>query len=241
MLSMLPEHAMRILRLYKNMFQRMCYNFPLEGDILRAFLRCLVEAACLASPTDLNEQFNALTPAFGRSFRELFAESGFLEGGIAVLCHQLLEYPLPNNLLPPPPQQLKPTADGGSENGVVKVESDKQKSWWDVLEIILSTRETESRFTLKAPVASSDFGYWNRQPPKSWSENKFEYAIVAADVLSLVLSLLKKLEQTVALDGTVLARGLYQYILASQVSEALNGFILNLWGAEHIFLTIAFC
>ncbi len=217
-LHLLPEQMMQILRHYKNTFQRLCCNFPYEGDILRAFLRCFVHATSTALPSDPSERYSHLQPSFHQAFQDLFSQEGFLENGVLIICKQLLEHPMPRWLLPPPPPSIKHDEKSTIDDSVVKVESDRLQSWWDVLEVLLASKGTESIYVFEPPIGSGDFGYWGNRNPAKWNENKFEYAIVAADVLSLCLSLLKKLDSCGSLGGMVLARGLHQLTLASQAS-----------------------
>lgn len=222
-LQVLPEQVMRILRHYKNTFKRLCFNFPFEGDILRAFLRCFVHATSLSLPSDPSERYSELKPSFRRTFQDLFSEEGFLENGILILSKQLLEHPMPSSLLPPLPQALEQIEVGTYDGNIVRVESDKLQTWWDVLDVLLSTREQDCHYTFEPPVGSRDFAYWGSRTPTKWNENKYEYAIVAADVLSLCLSLLKKLDRNNDLNGITLARGLHQLTLTSQASTRLTG------------------
>jgi hypothetical protein len=214
--SELAIGVLEIAAVYKSLVQRLCYEFPSEGDILRWFMRCFVQAASLAQPIH-PERHDILSNQRSR-LQRIFSENRFVENGILMLCQQLWENPLPRDLLPSLPESLK---DVGTnvESSVVSFEKDQRQSWWDVLDYVQGLKAQESRFIFNAPMGSNDFGYWSNKSPKKWNENKFEYTIVAADILSLGLSLLKRLNCFEMLDRSSIARGLFKCACAAQVSN----------------------
>jgi hypothetical protein len=173
-----------------------------------------LQAASLAQSINVDERHDLLAN-HSSQLKEIFAEAGFVENGILMLCQQLMENPLPRDLLPSVPPTLK-DSETRIDSGVVSVEKDKGQSWWDVLDQLLTIKDG-SRFVFDAPVGSNDFGFWGNKSPKKWNENKFEYSIVAMEVLSLGLSLLKRLGRFEMLGGSLIARGLYKCTVASQV------------------------
>jgi hypothetical protein len=215
--------SLEIMGLHKGIVQRLCYNFPTEADVLRCFMRCFVQALSLAQPVNVNERHDMLsTDSF--KLKQIFSDAEFIENGILLLCQQLWENPLSRDLLPSLPPTLK---DSGTsvESSVVSIEKDQRQSWWDVLDSILAIKAGDSRYSFNAPVGSNDFGYWGNKSHKKWSENKFEYSIVATDILSLGLSLLKRLNRFEMLDGSSIARGLFNCTFAAQVSCFDNMFL----------------
>lgn len=215
----LPEHAFQILGHYKNTFHRLCSNFPVDADVLRAFLRCVVSATTMAM---------SVVP----SFSHLFSRLGFFEGGFWGLCRQLVEHPLPVPLLSQVPASLKspPSPDkNGDWHGIVKVElpvhdyneSDhkrQQQTWWEVLKAHMKTRKVAADYAFSPPIGSN---VWLPvlSDDDRWSETTYEYAIVAADILGLSLTLIVKLHcwDEEKLDFLSLCRGLRQHVLAAKV------------------------
>eukprot|EP00934_Nitzschia_sp_Nitz4_P001221 Nitzschia sp. Nitz4//scaffold104_size75438//19509//26698//NITZ4_005654-RA/size75438-processed-gene-0.27-mRNA-1//1//CDS//3329532380//1221//frame0 len=209
----LSRRVIRILSCYLPVFKRLCCNFPSEADVLRAFVRCLEQAVCIDRPADLDKRNGGLSLSSEESFKDLFKHYGFLDNGLLMVCQHLMEYPLPRDLLPPLPQSLQ-EKEPPSKTGVVKVQSDNSRTWWDVLDALLETKQAS--FSFRAPIGSNDFGYWGQQAPGRWNENHFEYAIAAASILRMGLSVLKKLNLFDRVRGKFLAAGVYEYTLASQ-------------------------
>lgn len=208
--------VLEVLGLYKGIIRRLCCNFPSEADVLRCCMRCFVQAASIAQPAAVDERYGILSNHTTR-LKELFSESGFIENGILMLCQHLWEHPLSRDLLPSLPHVLIQSGTE-KESSIVSIESDKQQSWWDVLDSILVIKGVESKYSFRSPIGTNDFGYWGSKTPKKWDENKFEYSIVAADILSLGLSLLKRLDRFDVLEGSSIARGLFKCAFASHVS-----------------------
>ena len=217
--SGLAIQSLEVMGLYKGIVRRLCYNFPTEADVLRCFMRCFVQAASLTQSVNVNEK-SVLLSTHSARLKELFSEFGFVENGILILCQQLWENPLSRDLLPSLPPTLSDTGTS-VESSVVSIQKDDQKqSWWDVLDSLLSIKGGDSRFIFNAPVGRNDVGYWGNKAPPKWNENKFEYSIVATDILSLGLSLLKRLDRFELLDGSSIARGLFNCAYAAQAVES---------------------
>jgi len=211
----LAIQATETMALYKTTICRLCYNFPVEADVLRWFLRGFLQASSLSQPVDRSLQHSLLSEHSSK-VKSIIAESALIDSGIAMLCQQLWENPLPRDLLLQLPAELRKSPPGGPKSKFVQVEMETERSWWDVLDTLLVGKGTKSQFTFDAPVGNSDF--WGTKKNKKWDEDKFEYAIVASDVLSLSTSLLKRLNRLDALDSSSLACGLYHCTFAAQVS-----------------------
>ncbi|KAL3932469.1 MAG: hypothetical protein SGBAC_010840 [Bacillariaceae sp.] len=225
----LSIRATETLVLYKMTIQRLCYNFPVEADVLRWFMRGFVQASSLSQSVDRSLE-HSLLAEHSSKVKSIIADSGLVDTGIAMLCQQLWENPLPRDLLLQLPTELRKSPQVGPKSSVVNVETKTERSWWDVLDtILMGKNRSMSQFTFDAPVGNSDF--WNTQKKKKWDEDKFEYAIVAMDVLSLGTSLLKRLNRLDAIDGCSLACGLYHCTFASQTLgirfEETQGFSSN--------------
>jgi hypothetical protein len=227
----IPEQALRILGHYKNTFQRLCLNFPFEADVLRAYLRCLVQTTFVAMSSDPSQHFditNISNSGASPSFPHAFAHVGFFECGLLVLCRHLLEHPLPGSLLPQVPPSLEsppPTKNSGDWGDIVKLESSdyhhqqqEQHTWWDVLKVLLKNTKNDGEFRFAPPIGSNDWFGPSFSEDDKWSENTFEYAIVAADILGLSLTLMQKLRLWEDhLDFPLVCRGIHKYLLATKV------------------------
>jgi len=210
----LSIQATETLVLYKTTIQRLCYNFPVEADVLRWFMRVFVQASSLSQSVDRSLQ-HSLLAEHSSKVKSIIAGSGLVDTGIAMLCQQLWENPLPRDLLLQIPTELRKSPQVGPKSSVVNVEAETERSWWDVLDtILMGNNRSTSQFTFDAPVGNSDF--WGTKKNKKWDEDKFEYAIVAMDVLFLGTSLLKRLNRLDAVDSGSLACGLYHCTFAAQ-------------------------
>ena len=230
----LPNHAIKILGFYKNTFHRLCSKFPIEADVLRAFLRCLVQAAIVAMCHDSTQPRDAL-PSLTSSkssilaVHQVLADFGFLDSTLLVLYRQLLDHPLPPSLLPQVPVPLESPHSAKKNvawNRVVKVVSSNdfhhmkrdQPTWWDILNAFLKNSKISSEHSFAPPVSSDEWFAPQFSEEDRWSETTFEYAIVAADILGLILTLLRKLHGwDYGLDIRLVCRGVYQYALATKV------------------------
>lgn len=213
----LSVHASETLVLYKTIIQRLCYNFPAEADVLRCFMRCLIQALSLSQSFAISDRHDLLAEHKNK-LKEIFSRAGLVENGILMLSQQLWENPLPRDLLPQLPPELERRQKPGFDASVVSVEKESQRSWWDVLDGLLIAKGNNAVHTFDAPVGQSDF--WGTNRSKGWDENKFEYGAVAMDTLSLALSLLKRLNYMESLDSASLARGLYICSFAAQTVGA---------------------
>ena len=228
----LPDHAIKILGYYKNTCHRLCLNFPFEADVLRAFLRCLVQAVFVAlwngsnQPRDALESFNVSSIP---SFHDVFADLGFFDSTLLVLYRQLLEHPLPPSLLPEVPVSLEspPSATkSGDWNSVVKLVSSNdyhdrkrdRQSWWDVLNVMLKDSKSLTEHSFAPPSLSKEWLGPQISKADNWTESTFEYAIVVADILGLILTLLRNVRGwDYSLDILLVCRGVRQYALATKV------------------------
>ncbi|CAJ1964991.1 unnamed protein product [Cylindrotheca closterium] len=224
----LAIQAAETMALYKMTIRRLCYNFPVEADVLRCFMRGFVQALSISQSGDPSLQ-HSLLAEHSSKVKSIIAASGLVDTGIAMLCQQLWENPLPRDLLLQIPTPLKKSSVR-PKSSVVNVETETERSWWDVLDtILLGKNMSTSQFTFNAPVGNSDF--WGTKNDKKWNEDKFEYAIVAMDVLSLGTSLLKRLNRLDAIDSGSLACGLYHCAFAAQTlgirMEEIQGLVSN--------------
>jgi hypothetical protein len=211
----LSIHASDTLALYREIIKRLCYNFPSEADVLRWFMRCFVQASSLAQPIDVSERHDLLAEHSSK-LKQRFAEMSLIENGVLMLCQQLWENPLPRDLLLQVPSELlSHTQTSGLDLTVVSIEKESLRSWWDVLNQILLSKG-KGHCIFDAPIGQSDF--WGTKSNRKWDENKFEYGIVAMDILSLGISLLKRLNRFELIDISSIARGLYHCSFAAQVS-----------------------
>jgi hypothetical protein len=212
----LSIQATKTMALYNEVVRRLCYNFPAEADVLRWFMRCFLQALSLAQSVDGNERLDLLAEHSSK-LKRIFAETRLIDNGILMLCQQLWENPLPRDLLLQLPAELQKSQQTGPESRVVCVEKEAQRSWWDVLDGMLMAGDKSKRYSFDAPIGQSDF--WGTKSKKKWDENKFEYGVVAMDILSLGTSLLKRLNRLDLIDSSSIARGLYHCSFAAQVSQ----------------------
>jgi hypothetical protein len=137
-----------------------------------------------------------------------------------MLTMHLAENPLPLTLLNPLPPSIM-DASQPLESNVVSVSSDQQQSWWDVLDRLLEKTTDDTALLFQPPVAHSDFRRWRTNvSDKPWRGLKFDYSIVAADVVTLGLSLLKRTQSFALVDGASMARGICRCADAAQSIES---------------------
>lgn len=215
----LAIQATETVAMYKEIILRLCYNFPAEADVLRWFMRCFVQALSLAQSVDHNERHDLLAEHTSK-LKRIFTKTKLIDNGILMLCQQLWENPLPQELLLQLPTELLPSEKGGLESRVVLLEKAARQSWWDVLDRMLMARDNSMLHSFEAPIGQSDF--WGTKNNKKWDENRFEYGIVAMDILSLGTSLLKRLNRLELVDGSSIARGVYHCSFAAQVSNKIG-------------------
>eukprot|EP00980_Cylindrotheca_fusiformis_P005425 scaffold1157_cov122-Cylindrotheca_fusiformis.AAC.17 len=220
----LSVQATETALLYKDIILRLCYNFPSEADILRWFMRCFIQALSLAQSVD-SDQCHNLLAEHSSKLKQLFTETKLLDSGILMLCQQLWENPLSQELLLQLPAELQPSEHSVQESRVVRVEKEAYRSWWDVLDRMLLARDSRKDYCFDAPIGQSDF--WGAKSNKKWDENRFEYGTVAMDVLWLGTSLLKRLNRLELIDSFSLARGIYHCSFAAQVSISQSGSVLS--------------
>jgi hypothetical protein len=207
-------NCIEIIATYRPTIDRLCYNFPVQADFLRCFLKALNLVFSFAKPIKKRFQGNTINNS-GPNFKEIISRAGFLENGIIMLLEQLSENPLPRDMLPERmPKELKESTGLAVSSNIVSVEKDNSSTWWDVLQQILTTRHGDggtSKFL--APTGDQVFN-----PARSWNVDTFEYSIVASDILCLGLNLLKRMERTELLNGSDLARGrgLFRTFLAAK-------------------------
>ena len=220
-MSIVALDFLRTLVLYKRVVERLSHNFPAEVDVLRWFLRCFVQAVSLAQPINSHDRHELLN-SNGSQAKHIFSGSRLLENGIAMLCQQLWENPMPKELLPTLPQSLEEN-ESKPRSQVVAVEKNTRQTWWDVLDPILVSHAAESEYDFNAPALRNDFGYYGgKQNYNRWTEQKFEYSIAAMDVLSLGITLLKRMDRYDLIDSVSAARGLFKCAFAAEVG---NGWI----------------
>jgi hypothetical protein len=201
-----------VIGTYQTTIHRLCYNFPVQADFLRWFLKALVSASSVVKPLKKKIQINKLDHN-----EELISRAQFLDNGIVMLLEQLSENPLPRDMFPERmPRELKnPHASVGSN--IVNVEKDDSATWWDVLQNILTSRQDNSQTcTFPAPMIDQVLIPTYSQ---KWSEDTFEYSIVAADTLCLGLQLLKRTERPDLFSGSSLACGLFRCAFAAKTVD----------------------
>jgi hypothetical protein len=210
MASSFASNSIEIIGTYEATIHRMCYNFPVQADFLRWFLKALVVASSVVTPLKRKIQINKIK----HNTKELISRAKFLENGIVMLLEQLLENPLPRDMLHAGmPRELKnPRASVGTN--IVNVEKDDSATWWDVLQNILTSRQDGSQ-TCKFPAPVSDNVFIPTYLQK-WSEDTFEYSIIAADTLCLGLQLIKRAERSDLFSGSSLASGLFRCSFAAK-------------------------
>jgi len=200
-----------IIGAYETTIQRLCYSFPVQADFLRWFLKALVSASSVAKPLKKKIHLDRL----GREMKEIISPVRFLDNGIVMLLEQLSEYPLPRDMLPDHiPRELRNSEDSGGSQ-IVSIEKDYSATWWDVLKTILTARVDADRVSNIFPPP---MGHQVLMPmhAEKWSEDTFEYSIVAVDTLSLGLQLLKRTERSDLFKGSSLPRGLLRCIFAAK-------------------------
>jgi hypothetical protein len=218
--------ALQTIKRYNGIIQRLCYNFPSDGDVLRLFMTCLLQASSLSQPVASADN-RPLVPGQGSEFERIFAEGNFLKNGIIMLCVQLSENPLPQELLAPLPYGLRENSKVIASNIVNISASDDKGSWWNVLDKLLATKHNQ--FSFSAPVEQSGYGSWGVDTAnKQWGELKFEYAIVAIDILTLGLSLMKRSDSMEMIEIISFARGLCHCASAATVSCSLSSENMNI-------------
>ena len=205
-------NCIEIIATYRPTIDRLCYNFPVQADFLRCFLKALNLIFSFAKPIKKRYQGNTIHNS-GPDFKEIISGRGFLENGIIMLLEQLSENPLPRDMQPERmPKELKESTGQAVRSNIVSVEKDNSSTWWDVLQQILTTTHGDcSTNKFLAPTGDQVFN-----PARSWNEDTFEYSIVASDILWLGLNLLKRMERTDLLNGSDLARGLFRTVLAAK-------------------------
>jgi len=198
---------------YQSTIYRLCYNFPVQADFLRWFLKALVVASSIVKPLKKKIQIHKIN----HDKKELISCTGLLENGIVMLLEQLSENPLPNDMFPERiPKELK-SRQGSFGSNIVHVERDDSATWWDVLQEILTSRQdTSQAYFFPAPISVEVF-----VPTKlrKWREDTFEYSIVAADILFLGLQLLKRIERPDLFSNSSLAYGLFRCALAAKTVD----------------------
>uniref|UniRef100_A0A7R9ZU49 Uncharacterized protein n=1 Tax=Pseudo-nitzschia arenysensis TaxID=697910 RepID=A0A7R9ZU49_9STRA len=211
--------CIEIIGAYEGTIHRLCFNFPVQADFLRWFLKALVAASSVVKPLKRKIQIHKVEHEY--SAKELISRAKFLDNGIVMLLEQLLENPLPRDMLPSRmPRELKHTtanasAPTGMSSNVVNVEKDDSATWWDVLQNILSSRQGYAQ-SCNFPAPASDKLFLSSSSLQKWSEDTFEYSIVAADTLNLGLQLLKRVERSDLFRGTSLASGLFRCAVAAK-------------------------
>jgi len=225
-------NCIEIILTYKSTIERLCYNFPVQADFLRCFLKALVLVFSFAKPMKKAFQGNIMTNNPGSNFKGIISRAGFLESGIIMLLEHISTNPLPRDMLPDHmPKGLKNLQVSGGSN-IVSVEKDNSSTWWDVLQHILTASHGDCRTDkFVAPMGDQVF-----MPTRSekWSKDTFEYSIVATDILCLGLNVLKRMERPELLNGLDLARGLFRTIYAAKtVSDRLENVRLKTTNTTH--------
>ena len=201
-----------VIGAYQTTIHRLCYNFPVQADFLRWFMKALVSASSVVKPLKKKIQINKLDHN-----EELISRARFLDNGIVMLLEQLSENPLPRDMFPERmPRELKNSRASVGSN-MVNVEKDDSATWWDVLQNILTSRQDKSQTcTFPAPMIDQVLMPTYSQ---KWSEDTFEYSIVAADTLCLGLQLLKRTERPDLFSGSSLACGLFRCAFAAKTVD----------------------
>jgi len=206
------SRCIEVIDVYQTNIERLCYEFPTQADFLRWFLKALVMASSVAKPLKKKNHLNKL----GHDTKGIVLITRFFDNGIAMLLVHLSENPLPRDMLPDyMPRELKNLQDSITSK-VVNIEKDNSSTWWDVLRSILAS-QTDGSIKFAAPMGHEVL---MQTPLEDWSEDMFEYSIVAGDVLWLGLKLLRRTEQVDVFDGLSLARGLFRCVFASKTVGA---------------------
>jgi hypothetical protein len=205
---------MEILGTYKKVMQRLCFNFPVEADVLRCFVKCLVMTHSASQKLDDSILGNsAFISKQDSSIKEVFSAAGILENGLFMLIEQISENPLPIDMLPPFPNELIDSTVN-PESETINIGKEASSTWWDVLESILKSRERRSNFVFAAPMGRNELA-WLGKVPNNWNEDKFEFSIIAVETLSLGLSLVKRFNRIDLIQGSSIARGLFMCAFAA--------------------------
>jgi hypothetical protein len=183
--SDIAKNSLQVLQRYNQVFKKLCYSFPLDGEILRCFLNCLAQSMVLSQPIS-DEGQKLLASSQISKVEKIFTDGKFLQNGVIMLCDHLSANPLPKELLPPLPTALNQRTAVESSL-VVNISSSTQQTWWNVIEA-LSTKD-------------SNQGY-------GFNGDQYEYAIAATEILTLSLTLLKRADALEAIDAVSFARGL---------------------------------
>jgi len=86
------------------------------------------------------------------------------------------------------------------------------------LNVFLTNGKISTEHSFAPPFSSDKWFAPQFSEDDRWSESTFEYAIVAADILGLILTLLRKLHSwDFGPDIRLVCRGVYQYALATKV------------------------
>jgi len=224
--------SIEIIGAYQTIIQRLCYNFPAQADFLRWFLKVLVSASAFVRP--LKKKLQVKMPEFNKKAMSSLLE--FINNDVVMLLEQLSENPLPRDVFPERmPRDLENPCNAGGST-IVHVEKDGSATWWDVLESILMSREDKSQ-TLTFPAPMTDQVLISTSP-QNWTEDTFEYSIVAADILCLGLQLVKRSERSDLFNGSSLAFGLFRCAFAAKiVNDRLESVQTSLQNSVHFMRT----
>ena len=204
-------NAMQVLNRYSQVFKKLSYSFPLDGEVLRCFLACLAQAMALSQPISEEQAASKLLSSSRASKVEtLFEEGHFLENGIVMLCEHLSANPLPKELLPALPDAIDSTPSVASSTIVTVSTSSDSQTWWNVIES-LSSSSSQSASSSSA----------------SFDGNQYEYAIAGADILKLSLTLLKRADALEAHGVVSYARGLCRIADAYKlISQRISSIVI---------------
>lgn len=134
----------------------------------------------------------------------------FVAHRLPVLVEHLLQYPVPNDMLPIRFPRALQNSNSGNGNG----------SWWERL-----PKNGASTYIFDAPMGR-DFPFSSGSPVR-WTENTFKNCIVATEICYLGLVLMQRTNMPPT-NITALARGLYCTMFAAGNIGARNAELTTL-------------
>jgi hypothetical protein len=212
--SIISKSVLKTLGRYKDFVEGLCNNFPADGDLLRLFMTCLVQAESMSERPEIKQDHT--------NSRGLFPGVVFLDSGILMLCSHLWENPLPRDLLPALPASMA-LAPNVVKSQLVNVNREQELCWWDAVDVLLSHNSSDIQCSFHPPTIEIYSGGWgNSLSGKKWSDQKFEYSIVAADIVTLGISLIRRTASFDKIDVLSIARGLCRCADAAWVSHTFT-------------------
>jgi hypothetical protein len=189
-----------IVATYTLTIERICYNFPMDIEDLFLVLRCLVLTCSLAQPVRASYLDDG-------DFKRKFEQAGLLGPSLKSLVEQLLESPLPEDMLTSDYPRELTSKSGTTSSSVVRVEIRPKQSWWEMIPV------RDAKYHFEAPVRN-DFNLAS-VPLKEWTEHTYENGIASSQICAMGLELFKRMD--INIDAPALARGLFRTVFASGI------------------------